>query len=376
MEESLRDVLVMAKPAGARCNLRCSYCYYLSKTRLFPDSPAPRMPEDLLERYIQQRLQASPGPVTHFEWHGGEPTLLGLDYFRRIVEIQRLHAPADRQITNGIQTNGTLLDDDWGRFLREARFSVGLSLDGPAECHDPFRSTIEGRGTHEDVVHAFHLLRRHKVHCDILCVLHQGNVDKPVDVYGYFKQLGVTHLQFLPLAGPGAADPKLLGEFLCRVFDEWIRHDLGRIVIQLFDEALRPALGLPHALCHFRETCGDVLVLEHEGGLYACDHFVNPEHRIGSLREQPLAKLLHSPALTAFGMAKRDRLPKVCRACDVLAWCNGGCPKDRDPETNLNVMCPAYQRFFRHCKPIMARLAAHWKSGRPLSEFGKRRPRA
>lgn len=375
MAEPLRDCLVMAKPAGPRCNLRCSYCYYLPKARLFPGSPAPRMPEDLLESYIRQRLETSPGPVTHFEWHGGEPTLLGLDYFRRIVEMQYAHAPAGRTITNGIQTNGTLLDEAWGRFLHETQFSVGLSLDGPAECHDPFRTTIEGRPTHAEVVRGFHLLRRHRVHCDVLCVLHEGNAGRPELVYRFFRELGVTHLQFLPLVGRGAADSLVLGEFLCSVFDEWIRHDLGRMVIQTFEEALRPALGLPHALCHFRETCGTALVLEHDGSLYACDHFVDLEHRLGSLREQPLTDLLAHPTLAAFGAAKRDELPTQCRKCDVLTWCHGGCPKDRDATTQINVLCPAFRRFFRHCRPAMARLAAHWKSGKPLSEFSKRKER-
>lgn len=371
--EPRRDFLVMAKPAGARCNLRCTYCYYLPKAGLFPASPAPRLSEALLESYIRQRLELSPGPVTHFEWHGGEPTLLGLGYFRHIVELQKKHAPPDRMVTNGIQTNGTLLDEGWARFLHEARFSVGLSLDGPAECHDPFRVTIEGGATHAEVVRAFQLLRRFQVRCDILCVLHERNVGQPDLVYRFFRELGVTHLQFLPLTGPGSANPKGLGEFLCRVFDEWIRHDLGRMVIQTFDEALRPALGLPHGLCHVRETCGDVLVLEHDGSLFACDHFVDAEHRLGRLGEQPLAELLAQPALTTFGARKRDGLPAQCRMCDVLAWCHGGCPKDRDATTQLNVLCPAFQRFFRHCRPVMARLATHWRSGKPLGEFSKRR---
>ena len=375
MGDPLHECLVMAKPAGARCNLRCSYCYYLPKAELFPPSPAPCMPEDLLESYIRQRLKTSPGPVTHFEWHGGEPTLLGLEYFRRIVDLQRAHAPAGRTITNGIQTNGTLLDETWGRFLQEKHFTVGLSLDGPAECHDPCRTAADGRPTHAEVVRAFRLLQRHRVHCDVLCVLHEGNAGRPDDVYRFFLGLGVTHLQFLPLVGCRAADPVLLGRFLCRVFDEWIRYDLGRVVIQTFDEALRPALGLPHALCHFRETCGDVVVLEHDGSLYACDHFVDPEHRIGSLREQTLSDLLADPALAAFGADKRNRLPSQCRRCEVLAWCHGGCPKDRDAATQLNVLCPAFKHFFRHCRPVLARLATHWKSGKPLSAFSNRTKR-
>jgi uncharacterized protein len=362
----------MAKPAGPRCNLACAYCYYLPKAELFaPEAPA-RMADDLLEAYIRQRLELSPGPATHFEWHGGEPTLLGLDYFRRIVELQRAHRPPGRIVSNGLQTNGTLLDDAWARFLAAEGFSVGLSLDGPAGIHDAFRVTRAGRPTHAEVVRAFRLLRRHGVHCDVLCVLHAGNVPSPLPVYRFFRELGVTHLQFLPLVDPAdggaAAAPEAIGTFLCAVFDQWLRHDLGQVAVQFFDEAFRTACGLPHALCTFRETCGDVLVLEHEGSVFACDHFVDPGHRLGNLRRQPLALLTADPALAAFGRSKRDGLPARCRACEVLAWCRGGCLKDRDA-AGLNRLCPAYRRFFRHSRPALARLAVHWKAGRPLSAF-------
>ena len=371
--------LVMAKPAGARCNLDCAYCYYLPKARMFPQSPAPRMAEPLLESYIRQRLEGS--PAVHFEWHGGEPTLLGLDYFRRIVALQRAHRRPDQTISNGLQTNGTLLDEGWARFLAQERFSVGLSLDGPAECHDAYRTTCAGAPSHAAAERGFRLLRRHGVHTDVLCVLHAGNAASPLPVYRYFRELGVSHLQFLPLvqpggAGPASAAPEAVGAFLCAVFDEWIRHDLGRITVQFFDEAFRPAAGLAHALCIFRETCGDVPALEHEGSLYPCDHFVDPGHLLGNLGQEPLAALLAAPALAAFGRRKRDSLPARCRSCDVLAWCHGGCPKDRilaEPsgEPGVNWLCPAYRRFFRHCRPVLARLAAHWKAGRPLRAFAR-----
>jgi len=376
---SAGDFLVMAKPVGARCNLACSYCYYLPKAGLFPQVPMPRMAEDLLETFVRQRLEAAPGPAVHFEWHGGEPTLLGLDCFRRIVRLQKALCPPGKIFSNGLQTNGTLLDDAWARFLADEQFSVGLSLDGPAEAHDRFRVTRDGRPTHAEGVAAFRLLRRHGVHCDLLCVLHAGNVGAPLEVYRFFRELGATHLQFLPLVQPGggreAADPDAIGRFLCAVFDHWIRHDLGRTVIQNFDEAFRAAAGLPHALCTFRETCGDVLVLEHEGSVYACDHFVDPEHRLGSLLQEPLADLAARPEQLAFGRRKRDRLPSRCRGCDVLAFCNGGCPKDRlgrEPsgEPGVNLLCSAYRRFFRHCRPALVRLAAHWRSGKPLGAFG------
>lgn len=379
-----RDCLIMAKPAGPRCNLRCAYCYYLAKEALFPADRPRRMADDLLEQYIAQRLRTSPGPTTHFEWHGGEPTIVGLDYFRRIVELERKHAPAGHAITNGLQTNGVLLDEQWADFLASERFSVGLSMDGPPELHDRYRQSAASGPTHREAVRAFDILSRHRIHCDVLCVLHADNVQAPARVYAFFRELGVESLQFLPLVepqqgapagvSPRTPGPDALGDFLCSTFDEWISRDLGRIVIQFFDEALRPAAGLPHALCVFRETCGDVAVLEHNGDLYACDHFVDPDHRIGNLRERPLRELIDNRALCAFGQNKRDALPRSCRRCDVLAWCNGGCPKDRiapSPagEPAVSYLCPAYKRFFRHARPVMERLAVHWKAGLPLASF-------
>ena len=377
------DCVIMAKPAGPSCNLRCAYCYYLAKEQLFPAEAPRRMPEDLLERYIAQRLQTAGGPSVHFEWHGGEPTLLGLEYFHTIVALQAKHVRPGLAVSNGLQTNGLLLDEDWAGFLADHHFSVGLSLDGPADLHDEFRRNPAGRPTHQQALAAFRRLARRRVHCDVLCVVHRNNARAPSRVYNFFRDLGVKYLQFLPLveptdvpgcAGPRTAAPEAVGDFLCSVFDEWLRRDLGRIVIQLFDEALRPAARLPHALCIFRETCGDVLVLEHEGTLYACDHFVDPQHRIGNLRERTLGALLEDPARLAFGKSKRETLPARCRQCDVLAFCNGGCPKDRivpsgDGECALSFLCPAYQRFFRHCRPVMARLAEHLQSGRPLATF-------
>ncbi len=376
-----RECLVMAKPAGPLCNMRCRYCYYLGKESLFPLGLG-RTDDEILERYISQRLQTSPGPVTHFEWHGGEPTLLGLEYFGKIVNIQKKCLPPGRTVTNGLQTNGLLLDEQWAGFLAREEFSVGLSLDGPAGLHDVYRRTAEGAPTHDRVVTAFRLLKVRKVFCNVLCVLHAKNASKPDELYDFFKSIGVTHLQFLPVVSPMArggvspvtASPEVIGAFLCRIFDRWIQRDVGRIVIQSFDEALRPIYGVPHALCVHRETCGDVAVLEHDGGFYACDHFVDSRHFIGNLRERSLAELASDPRMIQFGKAKKDSLPLVCLGCDVLSSCNGGCPKDRvmmspDGEAGLNYLCPAYQRFFRHSKPILTRLAAHMKAGLPLRGF-------
>jgi len=380
MGDNPRECLVMAKPAGPRCNLRCDYCYYLDKEPSFSAAPWP-MPQALLERYIVQRIRSSQGPSTrgastHFEWHGGEPTLLGLDYFRRIARIQHAALSPGGRVTNGLQTNGLLIDADWADFLASEGFCVGLSLDGPADLHDSHRRGLKGQSSHAAVMRAFGLLKERGVLCTLLCVLHEGNTAQPDRVYSFFKAAGAKYLQFLPLvpragqdgAAVAAARPQAIGEFLCRVFDLWLREDVGRIVVQTFDEALRPIYGAPHSLCVHRETCGDVAVLEVDGGFYACDHFVDEAHRIGNLREVGLAELSADPRLLAFGEAKRSALPRVCLDCGLLASCNGGCPKDRD-EAGVNRLCVAYRRFFTHFKPGLARLAAHMKSGRSLRSF-------
>ena len=365
-----REFQVMAKPVGALCNLDCGYCYYLEKKEFYPESKSFRMADDLLEQYIVQHIEACPRDLVFFSWHGGEPTLLGLDYFRRITELQQKHCPQGRRILNGIQTNGLLLDQEWCRFLTVKKFQVGLSLDGPKELHDRYRVTKGGEASHRQVMAAYRLLMKHGIQCDILCVVHHRNVRQPVAVYRFFKEIGVKYLQFLPLVarrGEHGTSAETVpagayGEFLCTIFDEWVRSDIGRINIQNFDEALRPFLGVEHALCVSRETCGDVVVVEHNGDFYSCDHFVDSEHRLGNIRQQSLAELLESPALLEFGRAKRDALPRYCRECDELDMCNGGCPKDRfivtpDGEAGLSYLCPGLQRFFSHSRPYLKKLA-------------------
>lgn len=376
-----REFQVMVKPIAAACNLDCSYCYYLEKKDLYPDSRTFRMADDLLETYIAQHIEACPTEMIYFSWHGGEATLLGLDYFKRVVELQKKYKPAGRSIRNGIQTNGTLLDADWCRFLAVENFSVGLSLDGPKELHDPYRFTKGGKATHKDVVAAFELLRKFQVQTDVLCVVHKLNVRQPTAVYRFFKELGVEYLQFLPIVmrrgdavsaeSVPAAD---YGNFLCTIFREWIRHDIGRIGVQNFDEAARPFLGMPHALCINRETCGDVVVVEHNGDFYSCDHFVDERHRLGNIRDTPLVELLGRPEQRAFGEKKRDTLPRYCRECEVLSQCNGGCPKDRfirtpDGEEGLNYLCAGLRQFYNHSLPYLERMGALWHARQPLEQL-------
>ncbi len=371
-----REFQVMVKPAGAVCNLDCGYCYYLAKQALYPKGELPRMRDDLLESYIVQHIEACPKDVIFFLWHGGEPTILGLDYFRRIVELQRKHRPAGRQILNGIQTNGTLLDEEWCRFLAAERFEVGISIDGPRELHDCYRVTRGGRASHKQVMQSYRLLKRYRVPCDVLCVVHRVNVGQPTAVYRFFSEIGANVLQFLPLVmrrgetevSAETVPAEAYGSFLCAIFDEWVKRDIGRIAIQNFDEALRPFLGVEHALCVFKETCGDVVVVEHNGDFYSCDHFVAPQHLLGNIRERPLVEMLEDPAQQEFGRNKRDGLPRYCRECEFLKSCNGGCPKDRfvltpEGDQGLNYLCPGLKKFFSHSRPNLQKIASLMRSG-------------
>ena len=376
MPKASRDFQVFVKPTGSICNLDCHYCYYLKKERLYPKGESFRMPVDVLEAYIAQHIAAFPGPVINFSWHGGEPTLLGLDYFRKIVALQRKHLPTNRRITNGMQTNGTLLDEDWCRFLAAEDFSVGLSLDGPAELHDQFRVTRGQKPTHQAALRGYERLRQHRIPCDILCVVNAVNVQHPERVYRFFKQIKATYIGFLPLVEPQpdahagvssrTVPAEAWGTFLCAIFDEWKRLDIGRIKVQIFEETARTAFGREHALCIFRNTCGDIPVVEHNGDFFSCDHYVAPEHRLGNITETPLVALLESSRQKAFGRAKLDALPRYCRECTVREMCHGGCPKDRilrtpEGEAGLNYLCAGYKRFFNHCRPFIAELTAQWR---------------
>ncbi len=373
------SVLVMAKPVGPQCNLACDYCYYLKKKASLTPG---HMTDDLLESYIKQRLELTP-EAAHFEWHGGEPTLAGLDFYQKVVRLQKKHARPRQTVTNGLQTNGVKIDKQWADFLARERFSVGLSLDGPSDCHNAFRRKAKGGGSFDDVVNAYRLLRERDVFVNVLCVLNARNVTEPDRLWAFFCDLGVKYLQFLPYVpspykdtpsptteplatGTLAATTQAIGDFLCRVFDLWLDKGVGKMVIQTFDEALRPLVGVPHALCVHRPECGDVPVLEHDGGFYACDHFVDPEHLWGNLHNIPLSDLAADPRQVAFGQAK-NALPPVCRSCEVLEFCHGGCPKDR--VDGLNRLCPAYQKFFRHVRPGLTALARHLKKGASLRSF-------
>jgi serine-type anaerobic sulfatase-maturating enzyme len=376
MAVASRGFQVFVKPAGALCNLACRYCYYLEKQAIYAPGASSRMPDDLLESYIIQHVAASPDEIIRFSWHGGEPTLAGLEFFRRAVALQKKNRPRGRTIANGMQTNGVLLDDEWGRFLASDGFSVGLSLDGPEDIHDRYRLTRDGKPTFKQAMRGYELLRRHRVPTDILCAVSAANVGRASEVYGFFKSIGATFLTFLPLverdpASPAGVSPESLapeawGDFLCAVFDEWVDGDIGRIKIQIIEEAARTAFGQEHSLCIFRPVCGDIPVVERNGDFYSCDHFVDEAYRLGNIRTTPLVDLLESPAQRSFGEAKQKSLPRFCQTCEVLAMCNGECPKNRfvrtpDGEPGLNYLCAGYKKFFTHCRPFVDAVAAEWR---------------
>lgn len=373
---------VMAKPIGPICNLDCAYCYYLEKEALYPAGERFRMSDGVLDAYISQYIASQPGPEVGFTWQGGEPTLMGLPFFQRVVELQRRHCPPGKRVSNGLQTNGTLLDAEWARFLRDERFLVGISIDGPPELHDAYRTDKGSHPTAERVLRGARLLLDAGVDINVLCVVHRLNSRQPIEVYRFLKELGVRHLQFIPLVEPlggggpvsfeaarrgaGVSErsvlPDAFGQFLIAVFETWFREDVGRVFIQTFEETLARTAGAPGSLCIFAPECGRSLALEHNGDLFSCDHYVRPEHRLGNIRELPMLQLAQLPAQVAFGRSKRETLPAYCRSCEVLDFCHGECPKNRiiltpDGEPGLNYLCAGYRDYFNAVGPWMEQLA-------------------
>jgi uncharacterized protein len=370
----------MAKPVGPVCNLDCRYCYYLEKSGLFPPGERFRMTPEVLEAYISSFIAASPGPVVHFGWHGGEPTLAGIEFYRQAVELQQRHLPAGWRCLNNLQTNGTLLDDRWCSFLAEHRFAVGISIDGPARLHDAYRADKSGGPTHERAMRGLHMLRDVGIDPDVLCTFNALTAAQPSEVYRFFVDQHVKWVQFLPVVekapGGGVSErsvtPQAMGDFLCTVFDEWVRHDIDRIGVQNFLECFLVTTGKPANLCVMSKTCGRVLAMEHDGSVYSCDHFVDPAHRLGEVTRDGLATLVDTAEQRAFGEAKHGALPGCCRQCPVRRFCNGGCPKDRfatspDGEPGLNYPCAGYRRFYGHLQPYLERMAVFDRQGRPIS---------
>jgi len=384
---------IMTKPIGPICNLDCKYCFYLEKEKLYPGTKKWEMSGEVLERYVKEYIPAQPGDEVHFAWQGGEPTLLGLEFFRRVVELQRKFAGGKR-IANALQTNGVLIDDAWGEFLAEHGFLVGVSIDGPRELHDCYRIDKGQAPTFDRVIRGIAKLKQHGVDFNTLTVVHRRNSEYPVEVYRFLKEIGSGFIQFIPIVERKAADsdenelvlikpsfesaaevtewsvePDAYGRFLSRIFDEWVKKDVGRVFVQLFDVALESWMGMEASLCVFRRTCGSALAMEHTGDLYSCDHYVYPENRLGNIMETALEKLIDLPEQKTFGQAKLESLPKMCRSCEVRFACNGECPKHRflttpEGEPGLNYLCAGYKHFFKHIGPYMEFMAGELREGR------------
>ena len=375
---------VMMKPRGAICNLDCSYCYFLAKESLYPGSRF-RMPDEVLDTYTRQYIEAQQTSEVTFAWQGGEPTLMGLEFFRRAIELQQRYRKPDMRVFNTLQTNGTLLDAEWCRFFHEQDFLIGLSLDGPREHHDRYRVDKGGKPTFDTVMNAARLMAEHQVEFNILTTVHAANAKHPLEVYRFLRDtVGTRFIQFIPIIERDndtgyqegsqvtnrSVTAKAYGQFLNTVFDEWVRHDVGSVYVQIFDVSLAAWSGGSPGLCIFMETCGDALALEHNGDLYSCDHYVEPDHRLGNITEIPLMDLVLSEQQRTFGQNKRDTLPHYCRECDVRFICNGGCPKDRiistpDGEPGLNYLCEGFKAFFHHIDGPMRFMANELRYRRP-----------
>ena len=365
------DFQIFVKPVGASCNLRCSYCYYIEKQESRNIRGSRCMADETLEKYIREHVEATNEKVLFFSWHGGEPLLAGMDFYRKALALQRKYCPAEMAIVNGIQTNGTLLDESWCSFFAEACFQVGISLDGPEYLHNTFRQNPVGGETFKKVMQGFDLLVMHGIDPEILCVVNAVNVKYPLEVYRFFRHLGVPYITFIPLVEPAGKDadvsdrsvnPMDFGRFLCAVFDEWLEKDIGEVKVQIFEEALRTAFHQDHSLCIFKPECGCIPVIEQNGDFYSCDHFVNSQYRLGNISDKTVKQLLESDKQLAFGRAKKDNLPRCCRICEVLDMCHGECPKNRfmaasDGEPGLNYLCAGYKMFFSHCKPFVEAVA-------------------
>ena len=373
---------VMTKPIGPICNLDCEYCFYLDKEELYPETRSFRMDDAVLENYVKQYIEAQEVNEVTFAWQGGEPTLMGVDFFRQAIRYQQKYRRPGMQIQNSFQTNATLLDDEWGEFFKRNKFLIGVSIDGPPEIHDKYRYDKRGRPSSEQVIRGLRILQQYKVDYNILCVVNKHNAEYPKEVYTYFKELGAEFMQFIPAVehfggknvSPRSVTARQYGKFLCAIFDEWVVNDIGRIFVQIFDVALEAWLGYNPSLCVFNETCGDALAIEHNGDLYSCDHFVTPDYHVGNIAENTIAEMVDSTFQRKFGTDKRDTLPEYCRSCEVKFVCNGGCPKNRfiktpTGEDGLNYLCAGYKQFFNHIDEPMKMMAAALQAGRPANSI-------
>jgi uncharacterized protein len=388
---------LLAKPTGAICNLDCAYCFFLDKEFLYPGSKF-RMSDELLESYIRQLIESHQVDQVTVAWQGGEPTLMGLDFYRRAMALEQKHARSgmtrkqDLRFLNTMQTNGTLLDDEWCAFFKEHNFLIGISIDGPRELHDVYRVDKGGAPTFDKVMRGIRLLQKHKIEYNILTTVNRVNGDHPLEVYRFIRdEIGADWMQFIPVVerinedgrtlyqeGSTVSDRSVLaeqfGRFLSDIYDEWVHRDVGRVYVQTFEAALRNWLGMnASGMCVFNETCGQGLAIEHNGDLYACDHFVEPNYHLGNIKQEHMLEMVSSSQQLKFGQDKLDTLPQYCLACDVRFACHGECPKNRfietpDGEAGLNYLCAGFKHFFQHVDFPMKLMAGLTRRNRPAAE--------
>lgn len=383
---------LLAKPAGSRCNLACKYCYYLEKSLLFEKHSPQVMDDALLEKFIHDYIGAQTTQEVLFTWHGGEPLMRPLQFYKKAVALQRKYA-AGRRIDNCLQTNGTLLTDEWCRFFKEQGWLVGVSVDGTQEMHDAYRRAKGGGPSHHKVMQGIRLLQKHGVEWNALAVVNDFNADQPKEFYRFFKEIGCRFIQFTPIVErllphadgrqlaaveeegtggmmPFSVSPEQWGDFLIGIFDEWVKEDVGEYFVQLFDATLANWMGVQPGICTLARTCGHAGAIEWNGDVFACDHFVFPQYRLGNLREKSLVEMMYSPKQREFGRAKQTALPRQCRECRWLFACNGECPKNRfartaDGEKGVNFLCNGYRRFFEHVAPYMDWMKRELMANRP-----------
>ncbi|MCQ1058983.1 anaerobic sulfatase maturase [Photobacterium sp. DNB23_23_1] len=396
-----QGIHVVSKPIGPVCNIKCEYCFYLEKHALYPKNEHYRISDEVLAAFIKQYVESQPTPVVEFLWQGGEPTLLGMDFYKKVVELQAPYKQ-QKEIRNSLQTNGIRLDDDWCKFFKANNFFIGISLDGPKDIHDRYRKDRRGEGTFERVMQGVRLLKKHQVEFNVLACVGRETASRPLDVYHFFKEEGIEYIQFSPIVErepnqetsaqglwlaspatlerlepntevtPWTVDPKQYGEFLIAIYEEWVRQDVGTTFVMNFEWALTAWMGEPSPVCIFSRQCGRAVAMEHDGSLFSCDHYVYPDYRLGNILSDELGQMVEQSVLKGFGPHKEHTLPRWCRECDVLNACWGGCPKHRfitspDGEPGLHYLCAGYQAFFRHIRKYLRAMATLLNNDLPVS---------
>ena len=375
-----KPLYVMLKPAGAHCNLACKYCYYLEKNNLYQNSHRHLMTDEMLEQFTREYIEAQTMPQVLFTWHGGEPLMRSIDFYKKALALQKKYAHG-KQIDNVIQTNGTLLTDEWCEFFAKNHWLVGISIDGPQEYHDHYRVTPAGKPSWEKVMQGISLLKKHRVEWNAMAVVNAYNAEHPLEFYHFFRDNGCQYLQFTPIVerltehedgrtlasladdreiplADASVTPAQWGNFLCTIFDDWVRHDVGKMFVEIFDCTLANWMGVLPGICAYSKECGHAGVMEHNGDVYSCDHFVFPEYKLGNIREQSLIDMLYGEKQQAFSRLKHTSLPRQCKECDMEFACHGECPKnrfekDKYGEPGLNYLCQGYYQYYSHVAPYM-----------------------